>query len=124
MSNKMKVPSYERQNQWISDYIEPIMIDLDVGRVIQNYKRNKRLVLRSDMRNAGVFGSLERLENKENSWDKIMSKMKEGIGNAKRAKMYNQIYFMGFKDLFPKGKDFIMNIGYMKPLGREGRLSI
>ena len=117
----MKFPSYERQNQWISDYIAPIMIDLDIGKVVQNYKRNRLEALGNEMANAGVFESLERLENEGTSWDKIMFQMKEGIESAKRAKMYKQIDFSTLRGLFSRKREYSKNIYYM-PLRQEERL--
>ena len=117
----MKFPSYERQNQWISDYVAPIINNFDIGKVVQNYKRNKREALRNEMTKAGVFESLKRLEKEGTSWDKIMSQMREGIESAKYAKMYELIDFSALGDLFPRERDHSIDVLYNLPR-REERL--
>ena len=37
----MKLPTYERQNKWMLDYLKPLF-ELDFGRIMQNYKANRQ----------------------------------------------------------------------------------
>jgi len=77
----MKLPSYERQNKWMRDYIQPIF-NLDFGAIVNNYKHNKREALRSDMEVAGVFESLKRLDSEGTSFEKLTREMREQIDLA------------------------------------------
>lgn len=36
------IPSYERQNQWLRDYVYPIICDFDIGKVVANYQKNRK----------------------------------------------------------------------------------
>jgi len=65
-----------KQNQWVSDYVAPIMINGDVEKATDNFKYNRRLDLRNKMRETGVFESLENLEE-GTSWDKVQKDLVE-----------------------------------------------
>lgn len=75
----MKFPTGSRQNKWINDYVAPIMISGDFEKAIKNYKENKRFSLREDMRKAGVYDSLKKLEEEGTSWDKVYNPMVETV---------------------------------------------
>lgn len=62
------------QNRFRSQFIAPIMINLDFKTVynnIVNYKALKRKNIREDMGLVGVFDSLEKLEYQGTSYEKI-----------------------------------------------------
>ena len=84
----MDKPSYERQNDWLEKYVEPIAISLDFGTVFSNIFRHlfgyrtlrARKDLRADMEKAGVFDSLATMEKEGTLWDReIVSEIEMGI---------------------------------------------
>jgi len=68
---------------FVDAYIAPIMIHGDFKKVVENYKLNKRLSLREQMRKAGVFESLKRLEEQGSSFDQVMSTIRHNINREK-----------------------------------------
>jgi hypothetical protein len=58
----MAFPTYERQNKWISDYILPIFLDLNINKVIQNYKKNNPIPKKEKY-----------FENSEDRWERLVN---------------------------------------------------
>jgi len=84
-------PSYERQNQFLHDFITPILIRLDFGKVFRNIKRVKQgfptesmeQIYQKDMENAGVYESISQLPDRENI-ESILSSVRNQINFAAR----------------------------------------
>lgn len=90
-------PSYERQNQWLNDFVTPILINLDFGKVIRNIQRVKKHLPTEDMErnyikdseSAGVYESISNLSNTENI-NTILSSVREQIRFASTHKPVSQ----------------------------------
>ena len=84
----MNLPTYEEQNKWLSDYIQPIF-DLDFKRIADNYKQNKREALRQDMKKAGIMSALQGMDERGMSpLDQILQGMRGEIKAAKDKREY------------------------------------
>ncbi len=73
----MRKPTYEQQNAWLSKYVAPVFLDLNFGPVIdatikslwekyvsipREIRENRKPEAREEMRKAGVYDSLQKLD--------------------------------------------------------------
>lgn len=98
----MKFPTPERQEKWINDYVAPILLEGNIGAVVQNYRKNKRDYFVQQMEEAGVYESLRKLEGEGTSWDKVFGEMKRGVERAKERKELREIRCLSISPCEPK----------------------
>ncbi|VVB81586.1 Uncharacterised protein [uncultured archaeon] len=72
------IPTYERQNKWIKDYLQPL-VEGRLGDFAKNYRENRRDALRADMQKAGVFDSLQKLEREGPECDKPFREFADAV---------------------------------------------
>lgn len=99
-------PTYENQNRFLDSYVAPILLDADIGQVIENINKNSREAKRKrkyeikkmddeqfleESEKAGVFKSLRKLENFGTSFDRIMHELRRNIKGTKEYEEYEKI---------------------------------
>jgi len=107
----MKIPTREKQNEWIMDYVEPLF-NLEFGKVFKNI--NKKIV---EIQTERVYRSLRNLDENGTSWEKIekdlqrkilsedYKKPSENFVRKVRHKMYMNKYLKNREDYLRRMRD-------------------
>jgi len=80
----MKLPSPETQERWLERHVAPIATAGNFGEAITNFKEDRRESLRDKMQEAGVMDSLQELDERGTSFERLMSDVRGKIFRADR----------------------------------------
>jgi len=90
----MKSLTYEKQNQWIEDYLAPIFIDLNIGQVVNNYRRNKEIARWAPI-TAEVEALIAEAQEKRERLEKA-KELQEGLAQTIIPKLNDDLYWPNF----------------------------